>query len=94
MEAPGHAAETARPPHVTETAAAENAEAPHSAQEVSTERMLAVLSLLLAASGIAIGIALFGKTPMRKLPQILDEKWRVDELYNGYIVDPMTRSFT
>ena len=53
--------------------------------------MLAGLSLLLAASGIAIGIALFGKTPLRKLPKILAEKWRVDELYNGYIVDPITR---
>ena len=24
------------------------------------------------------------------MPQILQEKWRVDELYNGYIVDPLT----
>ena len=45
---------------------------------------------MLALSGIGIGIALFGKTPLRKLPKILQDKWRVDELYNGYIVDPLT----
>ena len=24
------------------------------------------------------------------MPKILEEKWRIDELYNGYIVDPLT----
>ena len=62
----------------------------HSPEEVRNERLLAGLSVLLAVSGIAIGIALFGKTPLRKLPKILEEKWRIDELYNGYIVDPIT----
>jgi NADH-quinone oxidoreductase subunit L len=56
----------------------------------STELGLAGLSVLLALSGIGIGIALFGKTPLRKLPQILEDKWRIDEIYNGYIVDPLT----
>ena len=62
----------------------------HSAEEVSTERLLAGLSVLLALSGIAIGWAMFGKTPLRKMPKILEQKWRIDELYNGYIVDPIT----
>ncbi|MGB7069216.1 MAG: NADH-quinone oxidoreductase subunit L [Pyrinomonadaceae bacterium] len=62
----------------------------HSPEEIRTERLLAVLSVLLALSGIGIGFALFGKTPLRKLPKILEEKWRIDELYNGYIVDPIT----
>jgi NADH-quinone oxidoreductase subunit L len=62
----------------------------HSPEEIRTERLLAGLSVLLALSGIAIGIALFGITPLRKMPKILEEKWRVDELYNGYIVDPIT----
>ncbi|CAN5506375.1 NADH-quinone oxidoreductase subunit L [soil metagenome] len=62
----------------------------HSAEEISTERLLAVLSVTLALCGIFIGIALFGKTPLRKLPKILGDKWRVDEFYNGYIVDPIT----
>jgi NADH-quinone oxidoreductase subunit L len=62
----------------------------HSPEEIRNERLLAGLSVLLALSGIGIGIALFGKTPLRKLPQILVDKWRIDELYNGYFVDPLT----
>ena len=62
----------------------------HNAEEISTERLLAGLSVLLALSGIAIGWAMFSKTPLRKMPKILEEKWRIDELYNGYIVDPIT----
>ena len=62
----------------------------HSPEEIRTERLLAGLSVLLALSGIGIGYALFGKTPLRKMPKILEEKWRIDELYNGYIVDPLT----
>jgi NADH-quinone oxidoreductase subunit L len=62
----------------------------HSPEEIRNERLLAGLSVLLALSGIAIGVALFGKTPLRKMPKILEDKWRIDELYNGYIVDPIT----
>jgi NADH-quinone oxidoreductase subunit L len=62
----------------------------HSQEELRNERLLAGLSVLLALSGIAIGVAMFGKTPLRKMPKILEEKWRIDELYNGYIVDPLT----
>jgi NADH-quinone oxidoreductase subunit L len=53
--------------------------------------MLALLSVLLAAAGIGIGIIVFGKRPLLKMPRILEEKWRIDELYNGLIVDPLTR---
>ncbi len=62
----------------------------HSEEEIRQERLLAGLSVLLALSGIGIGLALFRKTPLRKMPRILEEKWRVDELYNNYIVDPIT----
>ena len=62
----------------------------HDPAEISQERMLAGLSVLLALVGIGIGYMAFGKTPLRKMPRILEEKWRVDEFYNGYIVDPLT----
>ncbi|MEO6050866.1 MAG: NADH-quinone oxidoreductase subunit L [Pyrinomonadaceae bacterium] len=62
----------------------------HNAEELTTERLLAGLSVLLALSGIAIGWTMFSKTPLRKMPKILEQKWRIDELYNGYIVDPIT----
>ena len=53
--------------------------------------MLALVSVALALGGIVIGIALFSKKPLRIMPKILQDKWRIDELYNGYIVDPITR---
>lgn len=62
----------------------------HSPEEIWTEQKLAAFSILLAITGIGIGALLFWKTPLRKMPKILEEKWRVDELYNGYIVDPLT----
>jgi len=62
----------------------------HDENKISTERLLAGLSVLLALSGIGIGWMLFSKTPLRKMPKIVEEKWRIDELYNGYIVDPIT----
>ncbi|MFM9905617.1 MAG: NADH-quinone oxidoreductase subunit L [Pyrinomonadaceae bacterium] len=77
----------------TETAAVESTSPEHvaeHAEEVATERLLAGLSVLLALSGIAIGWAMFSKTPLRKMPKILEQKWRIDELYNGLIVDPIT----
>ena len=62
----------------------------HSPEVVAKERWLALLSTVLAIVGIAIGFLLFWKTPLRKMPKILEEKWRLDEFYNGYIVDPIT----
>ena len=76
-------------PKTEGAATADHAE--HATEELRNERLLAGLSVLLALSGIGIGIALFGKTPLRKMPKILEDKWRIDELYNGYIVDPITK---
>lgn len=73
--------------------ARENAKA-HSPEAISTERWLALLSIVLAAVGIAIGWFGFRSNPLRKMPKILEDKWRLDELYNGYIVDPLTRLST
>ncbi|MEP7211476.1 MAG: NADH-quinone oxidoreductase subunit L [Acidobacteriota bacterium] len=88
-----HAVETASASEAGHTPAAETGaavHAEHSAEEIRTERLFAGLSVLLAIAGIGIGYALFGKTPLRRLPRILVEKWRIDEFYNGYIVDPIT----
>jgi len=74
-----------------ESKAIETAAESEHAENPGTERLLAVLSVLLALSGIAIGWTMFINTPLRKMPKILEEKWRIDEIYNGYIVDPITR---
>ena len=69
---------------------AEEAHETHSPEVVAKERWLALLSTVLAVIGIAIGWFMFKPNPLRKMPRILEEKWRLDEFYNGYIVDPIT----
>ncbi len=85
----GHAAHGETTEHCAAAKPAEHA-VEHSAEEISTERMLAGFSVLLALTGIGLGVALFKSKPLRKMPKILEDKWRIDELYNGYIVDPLT----
>ncbi len=78
----------------TEPSAEHSADAAHnshSPEAVAKERWLALLSTVLAFAGIGIGFALFLKNPLRKMPKILEDKWRLDEIYNGAIVDPITR---
>ena len=62
----------------------------HSPEELQAERLLAGLSVALAAIGIAIGWFLFRGNPLRKMPQILEDKWRIDDVYNNGIVNPLT----
>jgi NADH-quinone oxidoreductase subunit L len=70
--------------------AAREAAKSHEPAVVQKERLLAGLSVVLAAIGIAIGWFAFRSQPLRRMPKILEEKWRIDEFYNGYIVDPIT----
>lgn len=77
-----------------ETKSAEHAtgeHATHDPKELQTELILAGISVVVALLGIAIGWTIFKKDPLKKMPQILEDKWRIDELYNGYIVDPLTK---
>jgi NADH-quinone oxidoreductase subunit L len=96
VAAPGHEVADSHAPaeaHEISTvppAAAEPAHSEHSPEAIRLERILAGLSTVLALIGIGIGFAVFLKTPLRKMPKILEEKWRLDEFYNGYIVDPIT----
>jgi NADH-quinone oxidoreductase subunit L len=70
------------------------ADSAHSPEVIATERWLALLSTVLAIAGIGIGFALFRNNPLRIMPKILEQKWRLDEFYNGYIVDPITKLST
>ncbi|MFN0277573.1 MAG: NADH-quinone oxidoreductase subunit L [Pyrinomonadaceae bacterium] len=79
-------AETKMPTAVAAREAAKS----HAPEVVQKERLLAGLSVVLALVGIAIGWFAFRSQPLRKMPKILEQKWRLDELYNGYIVDPIT----
>jgi NADH:ubiquinone oxidoreductase subunit 5 (chain L)/Multisubunit Na+/H+ antiporter, MnhA subunit len=90
LVATGHSGTAAVTSAETTASAVEAKPAEHSPEELRTELLLAALSVLLALSGIAIGWTMFIKTPLREMPKILQEKWRIDQLYNGYIVDPLT----
>ena len=74
----------------SESASHEEGHAAHSPEEIATERWLALFSVVLALSGIGIGIALFGKTPLRKMPSLLAHKYYIDEIYNRFIINPIT----
>jgi NADH-quinone oxidoreductase subunit L len=67
------------------------AEVHHDPVDIAWERGLALLSLGLAIGGILIGFFAFKSNPLRQMPKILEEKWRIDELYNWLIMDPITR---
>lgn len=74
--------------------AAREAAKSHEPDVVQKERLLALLSVVMAVGGIVIGWFAFRRTPLRKMPKILEQKWRLDEFYNGYIVDPLTNFST
>jgi NADH-quinone oxidoreductase subunit L len=75
--------------HVLEgTAAASSAHA-HSPEEIRAERLLALLSVLIAASGIGVGWLIFQKRPLLQMPRILENKYYVDEIYNAAIIKPV-----
>jgi NADH-quinone oxidoreductase subunit L len=63
--------------------------AAHSADEVREERLLAGLSVLIAALGIAIGWVTFRKRPLLQLPRLLENKYYVDEIYDATIISPI-----
>ena len=60
-----------------------------SAEEIREERLLAVLSLLVALCGIGIGWLIFQKRPLLELPSILENKYYVDEMYDAAIINPI-----
>jgi NADH-quinone oxidoreductase subunit L len=59
-----------------------------SAEEVSQERVFALISVLIALTGISIGWFMF-QQPLRRMPRLLENKYYVDELYDGTIIQPI-----
>jgi NADH-quinone oxidoreductase subunit L len=60
--------------------------AAHSAEEISQERLLALLSVAVAALGIGIGWTVFQKRPLLQMPRILENKYYVDEVYDFALI--------
>ena len=61
----------------------------HSPEEISQERLLALVSVLIAASGIGAGWVLFKKRPLLQMPSILENKYYVDEIYDAAVIKPI-----
>jgi NADH-quinone oxidoreductase subunit L len=63
--------------------------AAHSAEEISHERLLALVSVAIAALGIGIGWTVFQKRPLLQMPRILENKYYVDEIYDTVLIRPI-----
>jgi len=68
--------------------AATGAETP-GPQEISEKRILALVSVLIALSGIGIGWFMFQRQPLRQMPRLLENKYYVDEIYDAAIINPI-----
>ncbi|MGZ5482538.1 MAG: NADH-quinone oxidoreductase subunit L [Pyrinomonadaceae bacterium] len=65
------------------------AHAAHSPEEIRTERLLTLVSVLIALTGIGIGWVMFNRKPLRQMPRLLEHKYYVDEVYDGAIITPI-----
>ncbi len=61
----------------------------HSPEEVRMERILTVVSVLIALIGIGIGWTIFKKRPLLQMPRLLENKYYVDEIYDAAIINPI-----
>ncbi|MBC8029489.1 MAG: NADH-quinone oxidoreductase subunit L [Pyrinomonadaceae bacterium] len=82
--------DSAPPVHSLDESAVGTTGHPHSPEEVRAERLLALLSVLIAALGIGVGWVVFRKRPLLQMPRLLENKYYVDEIYNKTIINPIT----
>ncbi|HKU75011.1 MAG TPA: NADH-quinone oxidoreductase subunit L [Pyrinomonadaceae bacterium] len=69
--------------------AAHVASATHSSEEITAERLLAGLSVLIGLAGIGLGWVIFQKRPLLAMPRILENKYYVDEVYDATLIHPI-----
>ncbi|NOT61449.1 MAG: NADH-quinone oxidoreductase subunit L [Acidobacteria bacterium] len=70
----------------TTAAAASHGAATH---DTSLELGLTGVSVILGFLGIAIGWFIFKKNPLKDMPDVLENKWYVDEVYEDAIINPI-----
>jgi NADH-quinone oxidoreductase subunit L len=58
-------------------------------EEVNQERLFTLISVLIALTGISIGWFAFKNQPLRHMPRLLEDKYKVDELYDATIINPI-----
>lgn len=57
--------------------------------EVAEERLLALVSIGIAALGLGIGWVVFQRRPLLEMPRILENKYYVDEIYDATLIHPI-----
>jgi NADH-quinone oxidoreductase subunit L len=77
------------PIHELGAAPESGAEHAHSPEEIRAERLLTVVSVGIALLGIGLGWVVFKKRPLLQMPRLLENKYYVDEAYNGAIINPI-----
>jgi len=86
---PPQETDAASPIHPLNEPATGESHVSHSAAEISAERLLALLSVLIALGGIGIGWVVFQKRPTLEMPTILENKYYVDEIYDAALIHPI-----
>jgi NADH-quinone oxidoreductase subunit L len=81
--------DAASPIHALNDSVGVAAEPIPSTEEVTEERLLALVSVIIALSGIAAGWVIFKKRPLLQLPSILVNKYYVDEIYDAVLIRPI-----
>ena len=61
----------------------------HSSEEITAERALAGLSVLVGLLGIGAGWYLFQRRPLLQMPRLLENKYYVDEVYDAALIHPI-----
>jgi NADH-quinone oxidoreductase subunit L len=60
-----------------------------SPEEITQERLFTLISVLIALTGISIGWFMFKNQPLRRMPRLFEEKYKIDELYDATIIQPI-----
>ena len=74
---------------VSEAPGSANEHETPSPQEINEERLLGLVSVLIALTGIGIGWFVFQHQPVRVMPRLLENKYYVDEIYDAAIIQPI-----
>jgi NADH-quinone oxidoreductase subunit L len=57
--------------------------------EVNEERLLTLVSVVIALLGIGLGWVLFQRRPLLQMPRLLENKYYVDEIYDATLIRPI-----
>jgi len=64
-------------------------EAIPSPEEVTEERLLALLSVAIGLAGIGLGYWIYSRRPLLEVPRVIEQKYYIDEIYDAAIIQPI-----